>query len=302
VLDGVRSVAVVVVTYNSAAVLEGCLGSLAEGCRGVEVTEVVVADNASTDGTVAIAEGHPGVRVVRLGRNAGYAAGINAGVAALGEPPEAVLVLNPDTRLTPGSVAVLARALGEPGRGIVVPRLVGENGRVERTLRRTPTLAAAVAEATVGGPRAGRFGEVVLEPERYERPGPADWATGAAMLLSWPALRALGPWDESFLLYSEETEFALRAADGGWSLWYEPAAVVEHAGGESGTNPWLWALLTWNRVRLYRRRNGRLAGLAYHAVMAAGQAVRALAGRPTARAALAMLLLPSRRPRSLPGG
>lgn len=289
-----------VVTYNSARLVDGCLASIADGCRGVTVTEVVVADNASADATVELAAAR-GARVVQLGRNAGYAAGINAGVAALTGEPAAVLVLNPDTRLTPGSVAHLAAALCGR-RGIVVPRLVGVDGVTERTLRRDPTLLAALAEATVGGPRAGRFGEMVLEPDRYEHPGPADWATGAAMLIARPLLREVGPWDESFLLYSEETDFALRAADAGWSLWYEPAAVFEHAGGESGTNPWLWALLTWNRVRLYRRRHGAMAGLAYHAVTAAGQAVRALTGRATARAALAMLLRPAARPRTLPGG
>jgi GT2 family glycosyltransferase len=295
-----QTVAVVVVTYNSAGVLGGCLASLDDGCRGLTVTDVVVADNASSDDTVAIAEA-AGVRVVPLRRNAGYAAGINAGVAALSTEPDAVLVLNPDTRLSPDSVARLAVALAEqPRRAIAVPRLVGLDGYTERTLRRTPTLLAALAEATVGGPRAGRLGEVVLEPGRYERPGPADWATGAVMLIRGAALREVGPWDESFLLYSEETDFVLRARDAGWTLWYEPAAVVEHVGGESGTNPWLWALLTWNRVRLYRRRNGPLPGIAYHAVTAAGQAARALTGRRTARAALAMLLLPSRRPTTLP--
>ncbi len=51
------------------------------------------------------------------------------------------------------------------------------------------------------------------------------------MLLSVSALREVGPWDESFLLYSEETEYCLRAADKGWCTWYEPAAVFEHIGG-----------------------------------------------------------------------
>ena len=113
------------------------------------------------------------------------------------------------------------------------------------------------------------------------------------MLLDAEAIKELGPWDESFLLYSEETEYALRAADRGWSLWYEPEAVIEHVGGESGTNPMLAALLIVNKVRLFRRRRGGSPRFAYYLSIVLGQSVRALAGSRTARAALAALLRPS---------
>src|SRR5690606_42031789 len=99
-----------------------CLDSLADGARGVELVDVVVADNASKDDSVAIAErAGPPVRVVQVGRNAGYAAAINAGVAALDlDALDGVYVLNPDCRLRPGSLAPLVRCLEEPGRGIAV--------------------------------------------------------------------------------------------------------------------------------------------------------------------------------------
>jgi GT2 family glycosyltransferase len=121
------------------------------------------------------------------------------------------------------------------------------------------------------------------------------------MLISVPALREIGPWDESFLLYSEETEFALRAADLGWTLWYEPAAVVEHIGGDAKVNPMLAALLTVNKVRLFRRRRGPLASLLYYLAVLLGEGVRAATGRSTARAAVLWLVRPSRRIRALPG-
>src|SRR6266498_2308968 len=125
-------VAIVIVTYNSAEVLAGCLGSLREGCAGVRLTEVVVADNASADESVRIAKEATDlpIQTVQLGRNAGYAAGFNAGVAAL-SGPDAVLLLNPDCRLRPGSVAVLARALAGPGRGIAAPRLLNSDGSLQ---------------------------------------------------------------------------------------------------------------------------------------------------------------------------
>lgn len=297
------AIAAVIVTYNSAAVLADCLLSLLEGCRGVHLSEVLIADNASTDNSVAIAESVSSLplRVVQTGTNAGYAAAINAAVRELNSwAIDAVLVLNPDTRLRPGAAALLARALDTPGCGIVVPRLVNPDGTLQPSLRRQPTVRRALAEALIGGTHAGRLGELIIGPEPYRQPGVAAWATGAAMLISATMLKKIGPWEESFLLYGEEVEFALRAADHGWVLWYEPSAVIEHLGGESGTNPMLAALLAVNRVRLFRARHGPMAGAAYFLAVTLGELIRAAAGRRTSRAAVIALLFPSRRVTALP--
>jgi GT2 family glycosyltransferase len=289
-------IAVVVVTYNSAAVLPGCLDSLAEA-RGIELVAVVVADNNSADNSVGLAEGRDDLPVVtvRLSRNAGYSAGINAGIRVLDLTNlDAVFVTNPDVRVRPDALRRLARALTSE-RGITVPRLVQPDGSLSFSLRRAPSVRGAFAEAVIGGRRAGRrggWGEVVTDVAAYEKPGPATWATGAAMLISANALSAVGHWDETFFLYSEETEYALRAADRGWSLWYEPEAVVEHIGGESKTNPRLAALLVVNKVRLFRRRHNAAAAFAYRMGLLIGQAARALGGSRTAWAATAALVRP----------
>jgi GT2 family glycosyltransferase len=296
-------IAIVIVTYNSADVVGECLRSLTD--QQVDLTAVAVADNASKDESVAIAEAATNlpIQTVQLGRNAGYAAAVNAGIAALDtRKVDGVFVMNPDCRLRPGALRRLADALREPGRGIAVPRLVNPDGSLQPSLRRWPTVGRALAEAVIGGKLAGRIGslgELVTDPKVYEQPGPAAWATGAAMLVSTGAMRDIGPWDESFLLYSEETEYAMRAADRGWTLWYEPAGVVEHIGGESNVNPTLSALLVVNKVRLFRQRRGAPAGWAYFLAVAFGEGVRALAGRPTARATVAALFRPSRRLQAL---
>ncbi|MBB4939081.1 GT2 family glycosyltransferase [Streptosporangium album] len=298
---GTPRIAVVIVTYNSAEVLGGCLRSLLDGSRGVRLEGVVVADNASKDDSLRIAEKASGLplQTVQLGRNAGYAAAVNAGVEALDiQQLDAVFVINPDCRLHPGALAPLADALRQPGRGIAVPRLTNPDGSLQPSLRRTPTVRRALAEAVIGGDLAGRIGtlgELVTDPREYERPGAAAWATGAAMLVSTDVIREIGPWDESFLLYSEETEFALRAADRGWALWYEPASVVEHIGGDSGVNPTLAALLIVNKVKLFRRRRSTPAAFVYYLAVVLGEGLRALAGRRTSRASVVALLRPSRR-------
>jgi N-acetylglucosaminyl-diphospho-decaprenol L-rhamnosyltransferase len=297
--DRVARVAIVIVTYNSADVLDGCLRSLCSS--GVHLSAVVVADNASKDESVAIAEAATDlpIQIVQLGRNAGYAAAVNAGIASLDiHELDAVFVMNPDCRLRPGTLGLLANALDESRRGMAVPRLVNPDGTLQPSLRRVPSVRRALVESIMGGERAGRLGtlgELITDPREYERPGPAAWATGAAMLISVQAVRDVGPWDESFLLYSEETEYALRAADRGWILWYEPAAVVEHIGGDVTANPKLAALLAVNRVRLFRQRHGSVSSAAYHVAMVAGATIRALAGRPTSWASLLALVKPSRR-------
>jgi len=294
--DVTSRVAVVIVTYNSAKVLGACLASLPD-----DVSEVVVADNNSRDNTVEIAKSMS-ARVVQLGRNAGYAAGINAGIEALGDHDH-VLVINPDARLRPGAIPMLVRAFDNPRVAIAAPRLENPDGSLQPSLRRPPTVLRAWAEALVGGNRAGRLGtlgELITSPLRYSAAGPAAWATGGVLMISATAIRALGPWDETFLLYGEETDFALRARRQGLLTWYVPEAVVEHDGGESGTNPMLWALLTVNRVRIVRRYNGFLPYLGYYAAVVVGEAMRAAAGRATARAALTALLRPSRRLKALP--
>src|SRR5207248_2613989 len=150
--------------------------------------------------------------------------GINAALDAV-PPTRGAFVLNPDIRLRPGCVRTLVDALAQPRTGITVPRLYEANGEQAPSLRREPSVTRALAAAMIGGHRAGRIGtlgELVYDPARYEVPGVYDWATGAAMMISRECMDAIGPWDESFFLYSEETEYALRARDAGFLLRYVP--------------------------------------------------------------------------------
>ncbi|MGR6318707.1 glycosyltransferase family 2 protein [Micromonospora soli] len=295
-------VAVVVVTYNSERLLPDLLAALGPGL-GALSWHLTVADNASADGTVAtLRRLAPAATVVEMGRNAGYAAGINAAVAAA-PPHAAVLVLNPDVRLRPGCVETLLAALATTGTGIAVPHIVDGAGALIPTLRREPTILRALGDAVLGARRAGRYaviGEVVTDDRRYARETVTDWAEGSTMLISRECWQRCGPWDESFFLYSEETDFALRARDAGLVTRFVPEARAVHLEGDSRHSPRLWALLTLNRVRLYRRRHGLPRTAAYWFVLLAREASRALLGRQTSRAAARDLLRPAKI-REVPG-
>jgi len=293
---GQWTVAVVVVTYQSRRLVGDFIGSLEAGLAGLGAWRLIVADNNSADGTVEeVARLSPTATLVRLEANRGYAAGVNAGIKVAGAF-DAVLVANPDIRLEPGAVARMVETMIETDAGVVVPRLVDEQRRLLPTLRREPTLARVAGEAVLGGGRAGRtprWGEVVADPAAYERRTVADWATGALMLISSTCASTVGAWDESFFLYSEETDYCLRARNAGCPLVYEPEAVAVHLGGESGVSPKLYALLTVNRSRLYRRMHGAVPSAAFWSTLLLGEAVRAAAGRSTSRAAVRALLSPA---------
>jgi len=301
-----ETIAVVVVTYNSASLIEDLVASLAPGLRGLN-WHLTVADNDSRDGTVeAVRRFAPYAHVVETGRNAGYAAGINAAVAAAVEkagPFSAVLVLNPDIRLAPGCVPELLKLLRERGAGIAVPKIVRANGDFSPSLRREPTLLRAFGDAVFGANRMGRypmFGESVTDPRRYSGVTTADWAEGSIMLIDRACWDACGGWDETFFLYSEETEYALRARDRGFPMMYTPHAHARHLEGDAATNPPLWALLTLNRVRLYRRRHNAVATAVYWALVLLREGSRAALGNRSSRQAT-KALLSARRLRERPG-
>jgi GT2 family glycosyltransferase len=295
-------VAVVVVTYNSAPLLPDLLASLPAGLGEVD-WRLVVVDNASADGSAAVAARlQPDATIVQTGRNAGYAAAINAGVAVAGNCTS-VLVLNPDVRLAPGCVPALLRVLAEPGTGIAVPLLVDRNGDRIDSMRRRPSELRLLADAVLGARRAGRIrrlGEVVTAEEAYRHQAVTDWAEGSTLLISAECLRTCGPWDESYFLYSEETEYALRAGDHGFATRFTPTARAVHLEGDSGQSPALWALLAINRVRLHRRRHGWFRATVFWALLLLRELNRAALGKATSRAAV-RALLSARRLREIPG-
>jgi GT2 family glycosyltransferase len=296
----------VVVTWNSAEVLPGLLESLERGMSGLR-WRLVIADNDSADGTEDLVRTKaPEALLVQTGRNAGYAAAINAAldaVAPLGAETDAVLVCNPDIRMQPGCGAALVRGLAQAGTGITAPLLFDGSGATIRTLRREPNPLRLLGEMALGAHRSGRFaalGEQVVDSAAYRNPTRADWVAGSLMALSRKCVEACGPWDESFFLYSEETEYALRARTRGFATRLAPDAVAVHLEGEAAVSPKLWTLLTLNRVRLYQRTHTAPAVAAFWGASVLREASRALLGRATSRAAVRALVSPARM-RAKPG-
>jgi N-acetylglucosaminyl-diphospho-decaprenol L-rhamnosyltransferase len=285
--------AVVIVTHNSVHVVGDLLDSLPAALDGL-IADVIVVDNGSTDGTPEFVAARGGCRIVRSA-NVGYAAGINRGVRE-SMPAQAILVLNPDVRLHARSVPPLLAALQEPNVGIAAPQVRSSQGTLELSLRREPTLLRALGLTRT---RLAVFSEYVFNSSAYTRPCTVDWALGAALLVSRTCYDTLGGWDETYFLYSEETDLALRARDAGLLTRYEPRSVAVHIGGQSGRNHRTHAMQVINRVRLYRRRHGALASWCYYWLAVANGLSRVPRGHRESWFASVALLRPARRPGEL---
>jgi N-acetylglucosaminyl-diphospho-decaprenol L-rhamnosyltransferase len=281
-----------ILAYNSERRLPDLLASLPAGLAGVDDWHLVIADGASADGTLEVARRlAPDAAIVGLGANRGFAAAANA-VISFDQSTDAVLILSPTVRLSPGCVRPMLAALGRPAAGIAVPRLFRGTGKPFPSLRRRPTLLRAWSEALLGGGLARRIGalsELIADPADYTSQTRADWATGAVTMMSRECLKQAGDWDETFFLYSEETEFELRAADAGFRLTFADVNVT-HLGGEARIRPELYALQCANKVRLYGMRHRRLPSGLFFAAVLLGEALRALSRRtPIHRAAAGKL-------------
>jgi GT2 family glycosyltransferase len=242
--------AVVIVTYNSDSYIGGLLDCLEDSAPDLSM-RVVVVDNGSTDTTTDIVAKHSDVICVRATRNRGYAAGINIGRSHAGDY-SAILVLNPDVLLEAGSVTQMFNELQTPGIGVVVPMLTDRSGGTYSSLRREPTVMRALGDCFLGqrfGSRPGWSSETVWDPRVYEGACTVDWATGAVMMIASECDQQVGPWDERFFLYSEETDYAARVRRHGFKIKYLPTARAQHTGGGSGTSDELTALMAVNRIR-----------------------------------------------------
>lgn len=293
---------VVVVTYNSASVFPGLAASLEDGLAGTH-WQLVVVDNDSTDGSPDVVRRiAPHAQLLQMGRNAGYAAAINVGAAST-DVWDALLILNPDVRLGAGCAARLHAAMVRSGAGLVGPRLVDGEGALIHSIRRAPAIRRVWGGALIGAERAGRIGtigEVVTESRTYDADQVVDWLEGSTLLISRECWERVGPWDERFFLYSEETDYALRIADAGLGVRFVAEAQAVHLEGGSATNPALWPLLVTNQWRLFRKRRGRLATSIFWAGLVTREGSRALLGRETSRAAF-RALTSRRRLREAPG-
>lgn len=256
---------VIVVSHQCRDDLLNCIADL-DAARRVLPLEVLVIDNASTDGTVdAVTATHPWVTIQKLNQNLGFGRANNQGIVAARSPT--VLLLNPDTRITPDALCSCVSALrSSPEVGVLSPRVIDESGRFDRNCKRGfPTVWSLCCYVT-GLDRlfrnrgSQRYGASWLA---VDRTGDVEAVSGAVMFCRADALHAVGGFDERFFMFGEDLDLCLRIGRAGWRIRYWPGATVLHLGGRSGLTPAsrrAWAHAIGHLHRIHRSGiRGRIA-------------------------------------------
>jgi GT2 family glycosyltransferase len=218
----------VVVLHDSEAALRGLLASLRMHLAA-SPPQLVVADSGSRDGGAQVAR-EAGATVVELPGNPGFGAGVNAALAEA--TSDVTVLLNPDVELLDDGLVRLA-ALARERDALLAPRLVGPDGRPERSAHPRPGTVSALLPALVHPRVLPRRLRLDADPWRSEAPRRVGWAIAACLCARTATLRRLGPFDPEAFLYGEDIDLCLHAAAEGVPVELRPDVVLRHAGAHS---------------------------------------------------------------------
>lgn len=295
-------VLVIIVNYRTPALAVDAAASIEEEVRARGDTHVVIVDNGSGDDSadhIAVAlhqRGYGGwCSLLAEERNGGFAAGNNAALRwcreATGAYPDHAWLLNPDTRAEPGALGALVAFLdAHADAGIAGSRCLEPDGTVWASAFRFQSLRSELADAIRFTPVTRLLGSPTTALPQREVPAPADWVSGASMMIRRAVIDRIGLMDEGYFLYFEETDYCARAAAAGFGIWTVPESRVLHLGGqatgvtdkapEERPRPRYWFA---SRARYFIARGGvlkaQLVNLAWLVAYPIGRAISRLRGR-----------------------
>jgi nucleoside-diphosphate-sugar epimerase/GT2 family glycosyltransferase len=227
---------VIIVNYNSGHVVHEGIDSCWRNPPAEGEMEIIVVDNASSDGSAQALAARDDIIFIRNRQNLGYAAANNQGLAAA--RGDYLMLLNPDVEVAPGVFDKLIDFLDEnPDAGVAGPALISPAGRLQESYRRFPNLLHLIGSRKSliyrfwpGNPfsRRGFYGELELE-----RPVKVDFIAGAAMMFKRELVDQIGPLDPNYFMYVEDADFSRRARDAGYFTYLVPNTAVLHHWGES---------------------------------------------------------------------
>jgi N-acetylglucosaminyl-diphospho-decaprenol L-rhamnosyltransferase len=239
--------AVIIVNYNTREMLRRCLTELAPHATRL-AAQIIVVDNASTDGSVAMLQSDfPQVQVIVNRENIGFARANNQAIQAT--DPEFVLLLNSDAFPIDKTLDILLDTIeSDPQIAVVGPRMYDGNGKLLASAHafetlprlavatfRVQTLALALLK-TCGALLGGRSANQHLQNFTAQEPIDTDWMSGACLLLRRAAIDKVGMLDERYFMYMEDEDWCRRFKDSGFRNVYVPAAELTHlVAGSSGT-------------------------------------------------------------------
>jgi hypothetical protein len=231
--DGASDVSVIIVTWNSAAVIAECIASVRRELP-LNKAEIVVIDNASSDETVELVRSSaPDAHVIVNEFNRGLAAANNQGMVLSGG--STFLICNPDVIFQPGSIGSMIEVLDRHDRAAwVVPRLIHEDGVLQTSVGDLPTLAETILGRQVARRRApGSPSGFWWDGWPHETERTVGHIFECAYVVSRRAVDEVGLQDERYVLDWEGLDWAERFHRTGWEIWFAPQSEVVHLGGTS---------------------------------------------------------------------
>lgn len=253
---------IVIVSWNVRSLLHRCLCSIPPTDGTVEV---IVIDNASSDGSAAMVQSEfPHVRLIVNPVNRGFTAANNQGLALASG--RTLLLLNPDTEVVGDALATMVRYMDDhPLVGALGPQLRYPDGRLQSSRRRFPTLATGFVESTVVQqwlPDTPTLRRYYMADTCNDAIQPVDWVVGACLLIRRQVYEQLGGLDEGYFMYSEELDWCRRIKDAGWAIMYLPTATIVHHEGKSSEQVVASRHIYFqgSKVRYFRKYHGPLQG------------------------------------------
>jgi hypothetical protein len=231
------TVRVIIVSWNAKADLRACLESLVECTVTPSRFEVVVVDNASSDGSPEMVRTEfPAVTLRETGANLGFSGGNN--VALADNNCDYVFLLNSDAMLPKGGLDTLLEwADTTPDAGLIGPKVINPDGTLQFSCRRWPTPQAGLFRNVYLGklfPQNQPAADYLMRDFDHASPLDVDWLSGCAMLMRRECLEQVGLLDEkTFFMYCEDMDWSLRVHEAGWRVVYAPMISVTHKIGGS---------------------------------------------------------------------
>lgn len=277
---GRPDVTVVIVSYNTREVTLAAVQSIFDACGDVSF-EVIVVDNDSRDGSAeALRAAFPSITVIASPVNGGYAYGLNRGFEI--SRGRLVLVLNPDTKMSPGALGrAVAHMDAHPEVGVLGARALYEDGRQQNTLFRLMRPIHLVYNIFVPAAlmrRSAWFGDQRYASLSRAEIQDVDVVAGCFMLAPRRVIEQVGGLDERFFMYGEEAEWCFRIRQAGYRVRYHPEVEVTHYGAVSTgqMNPWKAVQIANGHLLLLRFTQGPGAARLGAALMLASDLLRAL--------------------------
>lgn len=277
----VRDLSIAIPSWNTCDLLDQCLASVFANSGGVDF-EIIVVDNASTDGSPAMVETrYPGVRLVRNRINLGFAAACN--IAFKYSTGRYFLLLNSDTVVLENTLKGMVDFMdAHPRAGAAGCRLLNFDRSLQRSCSRFPGIMTELYDALYLSklfPRSRLFGSFAMSWWDFDDTREVDFAGGSCLILRRAAIEEVGLLDEGFFMYCEEADWCYRLWDRGWKVYYYPGVEIIHFGGQSarryGNDIFLHLYISRNRF--IRKHRGRLTAGIHRAVIALGASLRIVA-------------------------